>query len=735
MQRASRVVALLAAVLLPTLCLAQDDLQSLRPDEVLDKLDLDAPGLEPVRAKAASGDRAGALAELLAFYRAKYPLPKADPKAAKGDFSVADRLTRHVFQWGPYEPADYGPEIDWEWDPRGDIEWVAAVYRFYWAPPLAEAYRATRDEKYARTFVELTSDWIAKHPLEKRRKAHPVYTRWRGFAWLDIQTGIRADNLAKVFPTLVHADAFSPEFLAVLLASLYDHQVKTEKLPMGAVHNKAVFEQRGFVNVVSTFPEFRNARRWMELAVERTRESFLAQTTPDGVQREWSFGYNRAVLGDAVDIMCRAESMGVAVSDDYRDRVRAMYDYIFAIATPELAGPMFGDASRSVDTSRRRSRWALYRTLVEATELLGDPKYAARAKLDRSALPDQTSYAFTDAGTYVLRDAWGPEQVYFALHCPPRGISGHDQPDNGTFELSAFGRWLMPDSGYYTYGHDPEGRAWHRRTRVHQTLTLDGKDTKIAGRQLLWHTSPGLDAVVVENPSYDGLTHRRTVWFVKGEGPDAGDQGSGAGGQGSGASGQGSGAGDQGSGGSGRGSEGAKHAAENSDSPPATHHSPLATGHSPSFFVLLDEAIGDASGTLELHFQLAPGDARIEADEHWAATAFDDANVLVAADPRAPLTMHEEEGWWGCKYGHREPRQAFCYRHTQSAPAAFVTLVVPYRGTERPQVSAALPDGFEVGADRVELNVEAFGNAWRVGRDLIEAEACSGWACRSGSHN
>ena len=53
---------------------------------------------------------------------------------------IADRIVDHVFQWGPYEPADYGPQIDWEWDPRGDIEWVAAVYRFYWAPPLADAY-------------------------------------------------------------------------------------------------------------------------------------------------------------------------------------------------------------------------------------------------------------------------------------------------------------------------------------------------------------------------------------------------------------------------------------------------------------------------------------------------------------------------------------------------------------------------------------------------------------------
>jgi heparan-sulfate lyase len=661
--------------------MAQEELRSLPAERVLEKLDLDRPGLETVRAKAEAGDRTGALAELLRYYRNKYPLPKGDLEAAAGDFPVADRICEHVFQWGPYEPADYGDEIDWEWDPRGDIEWVAAVYRFYWAPPLAEAYRRTRDEKYARAFVELTSDWIAKHPLEKRHKAHPVYTRWRGFAWLDIQTGIRADNLSKVFPVLVHGEAFTPEFLGVLLASLYDHQVKTEKIPMGAVHNKAIFEQRGFVNLASTFPEFRDARRWMELALERTRESFLAQTTPDGVQREWSFGYNLAVLRDAVDIMQRAESMGIAVAGDYRQRVRAMYDYLFAIATPDLAGPMFGDASRSADMSQDRSRWPLYRTLSEATELLDDPKYAARAKLDRAALPEQTSYAFSDAGMYVLRNDWGPEQTYMAVHCSPRGISGHDQPDNATFELFAYGRWLMPDSGYYTYGHDPKGRRWHRQTRVHQTLTLDGKDTQVAGRHLLWHTSPEADVLVVENASYEGLTHRRTVWFVKGQG------------------------------------------SRDSDPQRGDKISPLATHHSPLFFVLLDEAIGDVPGALELHFQLAPGDARINTDEHWAATAFDDANVLVWTDPQAPVTMQEEEGWYGCHYGHREPRKAFCYRHNKTAPAVFLTFVVPYRGVKRPEVSALLEEGLLAGNDHVDCWVQAFGKTWHIGRDLNQHKA------------
>lgn len=642
---------------------AEPDLHSLPPDDVLEKLDLSRSGLEAVRSKLEAGDRQGALEELLNSYRNRYPLPESAADGTKHEFPVADQLCEHIFQWGPYEAADYGDEIDWGWDPRGDIEWVAAVYRFFWAPTLAKAYRHTRNEKYVRAFVELTSDWIAKHPLEKRHKTHPVYTRWRGFAWLDIQTGIRADNLCKAFPMLVHGEAFTPHFLSVFLASVYDHQVKTERIPMGRIHNKAIFEQRGFAHVASTFPEFRDADRWMALAVERTCKNFLAQTTEDGVQREWSFGYNLAVLRDAVDIMGWADSMEVTVPGEYRERVRAMYDYIFAIATPGLAGPMFGDASRSVDTSRSRRHWPLYDTLREATELLGDPKYAARAKLRPSTLPPETSYAFPAAGMYVMRDRWGPDQVYLALHCSPRGISGHDQPDNGTFELCAYGRWLMPDSGFYTYGHDREGRAWHRQTRVHQTLTLDGEDSQIAGRHLLWQSDPEADVLVVENRSYQRLTHRRSVWFVD-----------------------------------------------------------------KKFFVILDEAMGDAPGTLRLHFQLAPGDARINTQEHWASTAFDDANVLIWADPEAPVVMQEEEGWWGRKYGHRERRPAFCYRHTQSAPAAFLTLVVPTEMAKQPQVSATLPPGFRVGASRVSLTVSALGKAWQLGRDLADATA---W-CRAG---
>ena len=72
----------------------------------------------------------------------------------------------------------------------------------------------------------------------------------------------------------------------------------------------------------------------------------------------------------------------------------------------------------------------------------------------------------------------------------------------------------MPDAGCYIYSGDPEGRAWFRQTKVHQTLTLGGEDSRYNPRLLLWQPGDDLDVLVVENGSYDNLTHRRTVFFV-----------------------------------------------------------------------------------------------------------------------------------------------------------------------------------------------------------------------------
>jgi len=495
----------------PTTAPAPPRLTATEPEEVLRLLDLSRPGLSDVRAAISRGDENIAWEALLKYYRSRFPRPGTWPS----DYvERADQIVKHIFDFGHFGSHDYGPDVDWPLDPVGDNEWVCLMYRFGWVEPLVYAYRSTRDDKYAQAFVDLTTDWIHKHPLNDWQRSHPVYTKWRGFAWLDIQTGYRIRWMGFGFQNLLHSSAFTTDFLKTFLASVNDHQVKSTLIPRPRTDNKLYAELRGLIETAIRFPEFKEASGWTKAGLNQAQEALLQQTTPDGVHREWSGDYHLIVMESAIEFLQIAEQVGIPPPSEYVDRIQAMCDYTFAMATPELDWPMFGDTRRVSNRADRPLRWRLYRPLLAAANLFYTPKYAARAKLATHRLPKQTSYAFTYAGMYVMRSEWGMDQIYMALHCSPPPLSAHDQPDNGTFELYAFGRWLMTDSGFYTYGGDREAKQWHRQTRVHQTLTLDNRDTRIDGRHRLWHAASDGEVLVVENKSYPNLIHRRTVWFV-----------------------------------------------------------------------------------------------------------------------------------------------------------------------------------------------------------------------------
>ncbi|HEY0666774.1 MAG TPA: alginate lyase family protein, partial [Sphingobacteriaceae bacterium] len=385
----------------------------------------------------------------------------------------------------------------------------------------------------------------------------------------------------------------------------------------------------------------------LDLAIDTTSENLLAQTTNDGVQREWCGGYHTGVYRDALEIDDRATDLGRTMPDYYRKRVRAMADHIFGIATPELAFPMFGDTARARLKSDNRKTWSLYNILIEAGEKFNDPKFKALADLNIKHLPVNGSVAFADAGLYAMRNNWTPDQVYMALHCSPPAISTHDTPDNGTFELYAYGRWLMPDSGFYTYGHDKDARAWHRQTKVHSTMTVNGADTNVIGRQLFWDSKNEQDVLCVENQSYKYFTHRRTVWF----------------------------------------------AGKNTNLP---------------FFVILDEANGDAKGDLAIHFPMAAGPLNV--GDNSFNTTFDDANVLIQVAGKHPISLKEDQGWHAWEYGEREARTSVSAVHSGHGPTVFVSILVPYKGRTNPACSLLTdPKMLIAGNEQAEIQLEVAG--------------------------
>ena len=84
------------------------------------------------------------------------------------------------------------------------------------------------------------------------------------------------------------------------------------------------------------------------------------------------------------------------------------------------------------------------------------------------------------------------------------------------------GRPLLVDAGTACYTIDPERRDRFRSTRLHNTLTLDGRSqsepagpfhwtSTASGSRLGWCTSDRFDYVEGSHDGYAPLTHRRAV--------------------------------------------------------------------------------------------------------------------------------------------------------------------------------------------------------------------------------
>ena len=190
----------------------------------------------------------------------------------------------------------------------------------------------------------------------------------------------------------------------------------------------------------------------------------------------------------------------------------------------------------------------------------------------------------------------------------------------------------MNDSGCYLYKsskkEDNDLRDWFRSTKVHQTMTLNLKNIKRIPKFLLWSNSKDLTALAFENKSYENLTHRRTVLFIK-----------------------------------------------------------------KKYFLIYDEALGNAEGDLRIHYQLVPCEYTFDEKDFSVKTDFaKGANLLVKSFPQSTgMSMHKEKGLISYKQRQKEKRPAWSYMLKKKAAEkeiSFLTALVPYKTPQYPALTA-----------------------------------------------
>ncbi len=644
-----RKITTVPLFLLFTVLVIQATANPTDPALLLSRLDLSRPGLEQVNALVA--DPAAAMEALLTYYRertsVKHPIDRAgkaaglNHSASPEDLEMANNALKHILiGQSAYPPYFCGDDINWNTRPVPDDEWVWQLNRMSFWDALGRAYWHTGNEQYAREWAAQLIDWTLKNPRDHDH----------AYAWRSIEAGIRGYRWTGLFQRFIDSPAFTPEVLTAFLNSCYDHASFLMTVYRSR-SNWALMEAEGMAFIATIFPEFRDAPQWQAEAVRRLNNEISLQVYPDGHQRELAMGYHLGCINWFMRTWELAKLSGISgiFPETYLQTVEKMCEVPMKLCFPDGTHPQFGDdwTGTPGQHNRQFAEWAAFFGRDDFRYLATNGK--------EGTPPAQTAFALPQSGLYSMRSGWDHDAICLVLKCGPDG-GGHCQPDNGTFTLYAGGRNLMPDAGSYIYSGAPENRAWFRQTRVHQTLTLDNRNSQYAPRLLHWETSDDLDILVVENDSYENLTHRRSVFFVD-----------------------------------------------------------------KKYFVIVDEAFGNATGEIDLHFQFAPGKAVFDQEKFTANSAFDEGwNIHVRTNPQNGLTMQEEAGQVSFRYTIKEPRPAFCYRLRKDSAdqnIRLVTVVAPWL-KEIPEI-AVEPDKSSVAVGRsVSLTINNNGNRKKIGYAL-----------------
>ena len=439
-------------------------------------------------------------------------------------------------------PLDYHRDILLWHNDGSDIRVLWELNRLSHLITLGQASALTSDEEFAREFFAQLESWREQNPVG------------RGPNWsCAMEVALRAMNLLAAFSCFRRSSHLTEERLLGLLTLFEQHAAHIRRnleFSYVATSNHYLSDVAGLLWLGIMLPELRAADEWREWALAEMLREMDKQILPDGADHEGSTGYHCFVLELFLYsfLLCRVNK--IEIEDKYWRKLHKMLEYLRRIVRPDGLTPLIGDTDGGHTSSSSRNANDHSYLLDVGAAVLADEQL----KVNGSATPpeliwllgenelqtfqqlaagsgEQTSQAFPDAGTYVLRH----EDLFLAFNAngaTPGRPASHRHNDLLSIEVSAHGRPFIVDPGTYVYTANLRERHLFRSTAYHSTITIDreeqqtireetpfaiGNEARV--RVSLWKTTPEFDQVVAEHSAYERLAsaviHRRTIKFYK----------------------------------------------------------------------------------------------------------------------------------------------------------------------------------------------------------------------------
>jgi hypothetical protein len=431
-------------------------------------------------------------------------------EASSRSKGIAENMLAHRYQFG--QPIHQFPpsveDIDWAFEL--DYEWTNSLNRCGYWTHAKNVFVATGDARIAREIESQLLHWIESCPLPPK-PADGRYRSWQTWdkpakiTWRSLDSAIRLWKLGELAPIVAaERQHFSDRTFVNLLYSIWEHLDYLSDDDWDGGNWLSTVTSSVLDNAVA-FGEFQDSAEWLAFAKSAFETNVLRDVRPDGKEIENATGYVQFAFISLFNVLKTLEERGVSVDPEVRRRLDLLQDFLAWCAHPDLSMPMIGDSDRHRPMLLERT-WPFFER--------EDIRYILTQGREGTQ-PLMASRYWEHSGWAVMRSAWDAMPFEDARHlvfkASPRGPHGH--LDQLSLTLYAYGRPLLIDPGRLNYR--AEGRIF-RSTPYHNTLTIDGNDQHEGDASFeRWKSTDAYDLAVGSHQLYPGVTHRRTVLFVK----------------------------------------------------------------------------------------------------------------------------------------------------------------------------------------------------------------------------
>lgn len=596
------------------------------------------------------------------------------PPERKALIERAEDICRGRFRVLGYPLMSFGNPIDWHLDPVsgrrspklhwsridpldfkqvGDSKVVWELNRQQWSVTLGQAYRCTRNERYAETFVDYTREWMLANPPG-------VGINWAS----SLEAALRVISWCWALFLFCDAKTMSAEFVDEVLESIRTHTRHIERYlsQYFSPNTHLTGEALALFYVGTVFPQFDGAARWRKRGERILLKQLDRQVCADGVYFEQSTCYQRYTIDIYLHFIILSERQGISVPDSMKQTVQRMLDFLIAAGYPDGFVPQIGDSDggallplsdRAPNDCRglfataagvfHRSdyAWAAGGATPELLWLLGSDGYRAFNALSPTAPKTAPTQTFIEGGYVVMRSDWEPTAHRLILDVGPLGCNisgGHGHADLLSIQCAAFGQPCLIDPGTYAYTSDRYWREHFRSSMAHNTVTVDGISQAESAGPFKWQRRPGArlrrwlsteeyDLADADHDAYhrlpDPVTHRRRVLFSK-----------------------------------------------------------------PRYWMIIDEMVAKLEHRVDLCFQFAASTRLTSESEDWVTVRQKDGSgcylLVLGATPLQRQEFNGEtgpaQGWVSSDYGHREAAPALRFSSESKLPLSIISFLIPCHG-------------------------------------------------------